>query len=355
MLFDTGETEFIQPILKRLDSNKFKLMTFGTSETLGIISDYPQLKSSEIGLSETISKDWPREKLLSPQDLEVVTGLASKFKVVISGVASILQGQILSSITSSTLIIWDNFKGNDTGFYWEIASKVQFSANSIIFPSRSTYNGLISKPPNYHIIGHPSLEDWASKVILIDKDQAKQKLNIFKKVILYVAGWSGDPECHEGTRLFAKICRNHLKNYNEEYSIIVQLHPRSDGEFERQEFDGTATVSSRAICTTEEATAIADIVICHKTTAGPKIAAAGKKIMFLVPQEGYSNQLIETGKFFLARSEEEFGEMFEKTLRAENNEDIFQIFDMPQNSVDLFLELIEREALENSETLIDSS
>ena len=46
--------------------------------------------------------------------------------------------------------------------------------------------------------------------------------------------------------------------------------------------------------------------MCHKSTAAIKIAAAGKPVIFVVPQEGYSNILIESGFYPLVRAADEF-------------------------------------------------
>lgn len=142
VLFDTGETEFLEPVFRRLNPDDFTLLTFGTSESLGTIINYPQIKSSELHFSEKVSKEWPREKSLAEDDLSKLELILSNHKIYISGVASVLQGQIINLFQGKTVMVWDNFKGNDTGFYWTIAKKVQKLANIIVFPSQLTVNEL---------------------------------------------------------------------------------------------------------------------------------------------------------------------------------------------------------------------
>lgn len=340
ILFDTGESEFLTPVLRELDSQTFDLLLFGTSETLSILSTFPQIKSTSLNLSEPVTRDWPREKILPEEDLNIILSIANTYKKCITGVASALQGQILKSCSCQKLMIWDNFKGDDTGDYWRTAQEVQFYADYVIYPSQSTYDELPEKTKNPLISGSPAVEDWEAGIRKIDSDQVRNKLGITKKVLLYIAGWSGDPECNEGTALFASICKNFLINYLNEYEIIVQLHPRSDGNFERSEFSNLAKVNSREICSTEEVVSTATLVVCHKTTAGPKISATGKKLIFLVPQPGYSNKLIEKNICPLAKTQEEFIQVFEKGLECNLNEDVYSAFGMPRNSISYILTLL---------------
>ena len=340
VLFDTGETEFIEPFIRNLNPSDFCLVTFATAETLSIISTYSQIKHQDLNLYEQVSACWPREKRLKEEDIDKIIQKISAFKICISGVASVLQGQIVERHPGRTIMIWDNFKGNDTGFYWEVAQEVQMLAGEVIYPALSTYNELPKKSNKFHIIGHQSLEDWAFKVNHIDQYSIKLKLNVSKKIILYIAGWSGDPECFNGTQLFANICKNVLGPYLEDFEIIVQIHPRSNGNFERQEFQALALVNSREICTTEEVASIADVVICHKSTAGPKIVAAGKKLIFLVNQEGYTNKLIEKGICPLVKNEQEFLQELEKTIKERFSGDVFDAFEMPRNSINHFTKLV---------------
>ena len=269
ILFDTGESEFLNPVLRELDTQTFDLLLFGTSETLSILSAFPQIKSSGLNLSQPVTREWPREKQLLEVDLNLIIQIVNNYKKCITGVASALQGQILKSCNCEKLMIWDNFKGDDTGDYWRTAQEVQFYADLVIYPSQSTYDELPEKTKNFFISGSPAVEEWEAGIRKIDSDQIRSKLEISKKVILYIAGWSGDPECYEGTALFASICKNYLINFLNEYEIIVQLHPRSDGNFERSEFSNLAKVNSREVCSTEEVVSTATLVICHKTTAGP--------------------------------------------------------------------------------------
>lgn len=332
VLFDTGESDFLQPVLRELNQDTFKLLLFGTSETLSILSTFPQIKSSELNLTEPVTKDWPREKELPENDLNLILSEISDYHVCITGVASILQGQILKSLNSKKIMIWDNFKGNDTGDYWRTALQVQLLADIVIYPSQFTYEELPVKPKDYFIAGCPPVEEWELMIKNIDSDAVRQKLAITRKVILYIAGWSGDPECREGTELFALICREYLSKLLNDYEIIIQLHPRSDGDFERNEFGDLGRVNSRYICSLEEITSTASLVVCHKTTAGPKISAAGKKLIFVVPQSGYSNKLIEQNICPLVKNCEEFKNSFENDIIDLNKNDVYSAFQMPKNS-----------------------
>ena len=340
ILFDTGESEFLNPVFRELDPKTFDLLLFGTSETLSILSSFPQIKSTNLNLSQPVTRDWPREKLLPEDDLSTTIQIVNTYKKCITGVASSLQGQILRSCNCEKIMVWDNFKGDDTGDYWKTAQEVQFYADLVIYPSQSTFDELPVKTKNFFISGSPAVEDWEAGIRNIDSDQVRDKLGIVKKVILYIAGWSGDPECYEGTALFASICRSYLVGYLDEYEIIVQLHPRSDGNFERSEFLDLAKVNSRETCSTEEVVSTATLVVCHKTTAGPKISATGKKIIFVVPQQGYSNKLIEKNICPLAKTQEEFVQVFEKGLESNENEDVYSAFGMPKRSISNIISLL---------------
>ena len=58
---------------------------------------------------------------------------------------------------STTIAVWDNMKGNDTGEYWKVAQKVQFNSDIVIYPNYSILDEIPILPKKYTVLGNPSI------------------------------------------------------------------------------------------------------------------------------------------------------------------------------------------------------
>jgi len=327
VLVDAGESNMLCPAIRLLDSPK--VLCFGTAETLPLSLGSAQvLKGQELGLSKPITKTTPRTEELDLADLAVLESLLCSVKVIVTGVAAKVQQQLLERCTGRKIMVWDNFKGNDTGEYWRNAHSMLPSADIVLFPAQSTINELPISVPHSRVVGQPALEEWSLKIHSIDQVSVRSRLDIGEsdRVVLYIAGWSGDSECAEGTRLFSAIVAELLLGTQ----VLVQLHPRSDGQFERQLFGSLARVTSNKDCTTEEATSISCLVVCHKSTAGLKIGAAGKPLIFAIPQPDYTNPMIDAGLAPMVKTVAEFRAAYEGITSS--SKDFYQTLNIPREA-----------------------
>lgn len=85
---------------------------------------------------------------------------------------------------------------------------------------------------------------------------------------------------------------------------------------------------------TDEMTVLSELIINQKSTAGPKIATV-KNVMFVVSDLKYTNPLIHSKRYAVARKAEEFPSLLELQLETKTLPDIFNILDMPKDSVSL--------------------
>lgn len=330
VLVDAGESDMLSPVIRQLDSAR--VLCFGTAETLSLSLGSAQvIKGQDLGLSKPITKVTPRTEGLNSEDLAALDTILSSAKVIVTGVAAKVQQQLIEKCSGRKIMVWDNFKGNDTGEYWSNAHSMLSSADIVLFPAQSTINELPMPVEHSKVVGQPALEEWSLKIHTIDQAAVRNKLEIDEnqRVILYIAGWSGDQECADGTRLFADIVAELLTHTQ----VLVQLHPRSDGQFERELFGANARVTSSKDCTTEEATSIASLVVCHKSTAGLKIGAAGKQLIFAIPQPNYTNPMIETGLAPMVRTVAEFQMAYERI--SSSSQDFYETLSIPRGAAQL--------------------
>lgn len=71
-------------------------------------------------------------------------------------------------------------------------------------------------------------------------------------------------------------------------------------------------------------TVLSKLIINQKSTAGPKIATV-KNLMFVVSDPKYTNPLIYSKKYAIARKPEEFPSLLEEALATDTIPDIYEI------------------------------
>ena len=331
MLVDIGETDFLAPVIRLMNSSMRRVLCFGTAENYDLQVDKSTIiKGSNLSLSSPITPRTHRSQLLNSCDLAILQPILDSAAIVVTGVAAKVQQQVLEISRGKKVMVWDNLKGNDSGEYWRNAHSMLASADVVLFPAQSTISELPVSVHSAKVIGQPALEEWQRAIQSIDTANVLSKLGISpqKRVILYIAGWSGDLECTDGTRLFAAIVQQMFTE--PAFQVVVQLHPRSDGDFERGLFAGIARVTTTKECTTEEATSVAEVVVCHKSTAGLKIGAAGRRLIFAVPQEGYQHPSVEAGLATMVKSAEEFATVFSHVTAQ--HRDFFETLGIPREA-----------------------
>jgi hypothetical protein len=336
ILQDAGETNAILPIIEKCAQNNenFLILTAGqATETLShkISLKNNTLSFDQLGISEKIDKTWKRDEKISEASLKKITD-EIEAKKVISGVAFELHGQLLQAFKvkqSQTFAYWDNINFEGTDPYFQTAQNVAKTPDHLLVPSRAFKNAY----PQADVVGQPSYELWKQQLSGIQPSTVTAKIPFaLKSPVIVFLGGTGS-EYVETFKQFLSYAKE-LKGY----TILIAAHPKFEGlvektELEKQSFPNVHLIEKTWNISSMEAIAIADHVICHKSTTGINAAVAGKPVIYFIPaQQSYTNPLIERGGASIASN---FNELLSCLKTKRSAEDPFKILKVPEESVDL--------------------
>ena len=165
---------------------------------------------------------------------------------------------------------------------------------------------------------------------------AKLPFTFRSPVIVFIGGTGS--EYDEVFKEFLTIAAD-LKGY----TILIAAHPKFEGYVEKKELEKHSLSNVHVIekawnISSMEAIAIADHVICHKSTTGINAAVAGKSVVYFIPPtQTYTNLLIERGGAPVASN---LNELLAGLKNKRSTENPFQILNVPEGSVDLIYTLL---------------
>lgn len=342
ILQDAGETNALLPVIEKcaLKHENFLILTAGqATETL---SQKPHLKNKtlsfeQLGISEQIDKTWKRDEKISEESLKKITD-EIEAATVVSGVAFELQGQLLEKFKahqSRTFAYWDNINYEGTDPYFQTAQKVAKIPDHLLVPSKAfkkTY-------PKADVVGQPSYELWKEQLSKIEPSIVKAKLPfVLKSPVIAFLGGTGT-EYDEAFRQFANYARD-LKGY----TILIAAHPKFEGQIEKKELEKHPLSHLYVIekswnISSMEVIAMADFVICHKSTTGINAAVAGRDVIYFIPaNQSYTNLLIEKGGAPVVSSLNQLIEAL--NAKQVGIKDPFQTLSVPQRSIELIYDKI---------------
>jgi len=341
IVFDAGETNAFLPVIEHMEKEKedFHILALATAAEL--IEKTPFVTKSTL---LKIDKSWPREKELPAKQIKE---LVSSFEphLVISGVASLIQKQFIEGFNSKakTIAYWDNFSPNGSGDYFTTALKVQKSASYLFTPSKTVADAVEFKERKTEtkwVAGHPSLEKWKEKLGRIDKEALRKKWAQNEFLITYIGGYG---EAYEKAFTLFVECLKGLNQQERKVKVFVQLHPKvKDGVFEAgllASYPHTI-LSSISKMSTEEAVALADLIVTYNSTVGFQALSLGKKALFVVPEDDhYSNLAIENDLANKIHSSEEFYHFMESS-NSSGISSFYERLGIPENSIVHMLDLI---------------
>jgi hypothetical protein len=337
ILQDAGETNALLPVIEKYAQNNenFLILTGGqATETLSqkINLKNKTLSFDQLAISEQIDKTWGRDEKISKKSLKKITD-EIEAKKVISGVAFQLQGQLLEAFKahkSQTFAYWDNINYEGTDPYFQTAQKVAKIPDNLLVPSKVFKNVY----PQAEVVGQPSYELWKQQLSGIQPSTvaAKVPFRIKSPIIIFLGGTGS--EYNEAFKDFLSYAED-LKGY----TILIAAHPKLEGQVEKKElekhlFPHIHVIEKSWNISSMEAIAIADYVICHKSTTGINAAVAGREVIYFIPSnQTYTNLLIERGG---ARVVSNLHELITAlSAKQTSNNDPFQILKVPQGSIDL--------------------
>jgi hypothetical protein len=286
-LHDAGETNALLPVIRQLETD-YLIVTSGVSEKL------------LVGIPPERLRSFQQYSLIEPN--EVVTGVASE-----------LQGEVLDFFRNKgvlTFAFWDNFNADGESPYFKTAHGVEPRADILLLPCES----LVEAFPNrlVRVVGHPTLDP-----------------KVLNKIALWVGGYGKDYE--EAYELFLKGMAG-----VEGVTVIVQHHPKTGRKNDLK---------------IDEALSLADLVICHQSTASFQALAANKPVLHVIPVGQHFDSLpLQKGLAKKVSAVEDFPQAVKDTLESDVS-GFFELMGIPQNSTEsckaALLEGITIHSLEN--------
>ncbi len=348
VLYDTGETEFLAPVMHCLEKTgkDYRVLVMGTAAEVILQKKLPSNKIiflASLGLEKKIDKTTSRFEELSQSELQMIhSGLKTHNLVV--GFASMVQKQLATEYSqdSHTFMVWDNFvaPGPEEGEAFKVAHQIQHVVEKVLYPSNYVANHMVDRPSNFEVVGHPSLEPFCEEFSQINPIVVREKLNLpqDQTVYAYLGGWGEDPDYQKGFELFAKCLQDNPFN---KALFMIQPHPKSaEATFERDVLQRYGITNffiapPKTVNTSEVVAISSGPVFCHKSTVGVKVAALGKEIVHVLnPEDAYTNALLQANVSPRIDSAKDLQKLVADGQTLKKKSDLYSIMMMPKNAID---------------------
>jgi hypothetical protein len=315
--FDAGETNIWAQILKSWENAPdAKILTMATATKVAREASLNPLTVESLGVSCPANQ---RLYELSVTDLQKIDQLSSA--ILITGMYSTPERQIAELFHkkgSKVIAVWDNFSTFDK-LPQDLVANVEMivcAADAVLVPSFDIAQDLNTRfnTDKAIALGQPTLDLWEEKIAQIDKKTALAKTPFLWDIpiITYIGGYEEKGNGYNKSLVTFVQSVNALKV---PVQIIVQLHPRSDGSFEKKIFDHYSAqnpqfppylISNGKQLSTFEAVALSNLGICHRSTVAIQALFSGKLFMHIdQPNTPFSHFAIEKQLVFQSVSVEE--------------------------------------------------
>lgn len=275
-LHDAGETNALLPVIRELDA------------------DYLILTS---GISGILLESIPKERIRPFSHYSHIEP-----KLLVTGVASELQGEVLDFYRGRGVVTWaywDNFNANGESPYFETAHAIEMKADVLMLPCGSLEKDFANR--SVMVVGHPTLD-----------------VKLPSKVILWIGGYGNEYE--QAYALFQKGM-----NQVEGALVLVQHHPK------------TGVKNPFKL---NEAMKLADLVVCHQSTAAFQALAAGKPVLHVIPEgQSFDSLPLQKGLATKVSRAEDFPNALEEALEQDVS-GFFDLMGVPENSTKVLTEAI---------------
>lgn len=350
VLYDTGETRALEPVIARLQEKKISTLVLGVGtsrELIGNRSDFLDV-NAVCGVRAKIDRThWRRESALPALDVKRLEACFDA-SLVVTGMASRFQSQLAEALYSKKdSKVWGYFDGFSRESVNATSTEFIESLDQVLVPARSVEAEFKIRASQKVVktVGQPSLEKWKAIMETLDKAKLRKSLNLTDAtpVILYAGGYGDGYE--EAFRLFVRSVKG-LSNYH----VLVSLHPRVDGEFERRaikEEKGNSIEIIPKEISTAEALAISEVLVSHRSTTGVQAVFAGKPAIYLDGEKDkYSDLAIENGWAQQVFSEPQFKRALARAVGIKRR-DIYRLAGIPKDSEKIIVDLVMRELNKN--------
>jgi hypothetical protein len=275
-LHDAGETNALLPVIRELDA------------------EYLILTS---GIAGNLLESIPKEKVRPFSHYSHIEP-----KLFITGVASELQAEVLDFYRSRnvpTWAYWDNFNADGESPYFETARSIEAKADVLMLPCESLKKEFSNRTT--FVVGHPTLD-----------------IKLPSKVILWIGGYGNEYE--EAYALFQEGM-----SQLEGCLLLFQHHPKTG---QKNPFK------------LSEAMRLADLVVCHQSTAAFQALAAGKPVLHVIPEgQSFDSLPLQKGIAKKVSRVEDFPNALQEALEQDVS-GFFDLMGIPENSTDVLRETI---------------
>ncbi len=145
-------------------------------------------------------------------------------------------------------------------------------------------------------MGNPSIEQWRAEISNFDSfRQSTLRIRLFgndTRPILFYGGAYGE-DYEESFIMFAEACQHLRRDFN----LILTLHPRVDGSFERKVIQnmGLEDILVIANISTVHAVVLSDIVVVQRSTVGIQALFVDRPSIYLDVTNSFKNVGIYAG------------------------------------------------------------
>ncbi|MBS0603421.1 MAG: hypothetical protein JSS60_00115 [Verrucomicrobia bacterium] len=306
--FDAGESNIWMQVLKSWeDAPDVQVLTMAAaSKVVKDASLDHVIEIESLGLSCSANQ---RLQEFSPEELQKLDVLSAP--VLVTGMYSAPERQIAEAFAkkgSKVIGVWDNFSTYDKLPADLVANVAQIIAvaEAILVPSSEIAADLNArfKTDKAVAMGQPTLQMWEEKIAEVDRKKALAKTSFSSQlpILTYISGYEEKGNGYNDS--FVLFARS-LNALDKPAQVIVQLHPRSDGSFEKRILESFSSqnpdfpaffISDGKQLSTIEAVALSDLGICHRSTVAIQALFAGKRFMHVdLPDTSFSHFAIEKG------------------------------------------------------------
>ncbi|MCE2951216.1 MAG: hypothetical protein ACK5TR_05370 [Alphaproteobacteria bacterium] len=301
-LYDVADVNALKVVADTLATHNKKVCFFALGQANTQLKDDARVVLHEVALGG--AQTWPREKLLSPHMLKRLQD-ELRPQVVVTGMASAAQNQMLSLAYKKSFSFYDNFDPiKDKEYVQAFFIQSQSSGVkpfSFWVASDKTAQSFRTEPRAHgvsvDVVGQPVLEEWSTLFEETDRAALKRTLKIPDKrqVILFAGGYDESYERH--FRLFLEAVIPLIDPLNLE--ILITYHPKTNGDLEKKVVSRLDLPHVRVMDTppmgpsTIKLATLASIFMCHKSSLGPQAISQNLPMIYVADPRTYKNFVIE--------------------------------------------------------------
>lgn len=326
-VYDVADLNALRVVADTPEMQEKKVCFFALGQANTQLKDDPRVVFQDVGSGGADA--WPRDKLLSQDTLKHLQNVLQP-KVIVTGMASAAQNQLLAFASDNAFAFYDNFdpiKGKEyvqaflsqsqgSGVkptaYWVASEK---TAKSFSEDARTC-------DVPVEVVGQPVLEEWAILFKETDRAALKQALGIEKdrRVILFAGGCDESYEAH--FRLFLETVVPLIEELKLE--VLITYHPKPKGVLEKKLVGALHNPHVRVIdsppvgIATNKLATLASVFMCHKSSLGSQAISQGLPMIYVANPETYKNFVIEEKLAYISNDKKTLSRLIKELLQQDN-------------------------------------